>query len=98
MVLMVGDPAGTNAREWTMGTVHVAASQGGSKGKAKGMDTHQLPAHFRPLPEIYHIFQQPSPRPPQLVSYLFTGIVLLPLGGLGYVLATQLGANLKVSF
>ncbi|KAK9833800.1 hypothetical protein WJX74_006285 [Apatococcus lobatus] len=95
LVLMVGDTSGTNAREWTMGSVHISPGQGGSKGKVAPQRPGVLPAHFRPLPEIKHIFQQPSPRPPMLVSYIFTAVVLLPLLGLGYVLTTQLGANLK---
>ena len=97
LVLMVGDTSGTNAREWSMGTVHISPGQGGSKGKSVLQKPGALPAHFQPLPEIKHIFQQSSPRPPMLVSYIFTGIVLLPLLGLGYVLATQLGANFKVN-
>ena len=96
LVLMVGDTSGSNAREWTMGNVQISPGQGGSKGKPLLQKSGALPAHFQPLPEIKHIFQQPSPRPPMLVSYIFTGVVLLPLLGLSYVLATQLGANLKV--
>lgn len=97
LVLMVGDTSGTNAREWTMATVHISSGQGRSKGTSNLQKPGVLPAHFRPLPEIKHVFQQPSPRPPLLVSYIFTGIVLLPLLGLAYALTTQLGANLKVS-
>lgn len=95
LVLMVGDTSGTNAREWTMATVHISSGQGRSKGTSNLQKPGVLPAHFRPLPEIKHVFQQPSPRPPLLVSYIFTGIVLLPLLGLAYALTTQLGANLK---
>ena len=80
-----------------MGTLHISSGQGRSKAKSAQQKSGVLPAHFRPLPEIKHVFQQPSPRPPLLVSYIFTGIVLLPLLGLAYALTTQLGANLKVS-
>lgn len=92
MDVLIGDNALDVPVIWPLGTV--AVSHSSSDEPQTGLAA--IEAMFRPKPEIVHIERAPGKRPPSVVSMLFTGLALAPLGLL-YLMLSSVGANLKVS-
>eukprot|EP00013_Stygamoeba_regulata_P003868 CAMPEP_0177632912 /NCGR_PEP_ID=MMETSP0447-20121125/2555_1 /TAXON_ID=0 /ORGANISM="Stygamoeba regulata, Strain BSH-02190019" /LENGTH=717 /DNA_ID=CAMNT_0019134533 /DNA_START=46 /DNA_END=2199 /DNA_ORIENTATION=- len=89
--LLVGGAYSKRSLQWALGTVHITYPP-----KLHRQFNEQLVSSPRdePLPEIVHQFRQPEERPAETISYLFTLLVLAPLGAL--LLALPLvGANLS---
>lgn len=91
--LLIGDEAASSPLLWPLAQVDVshAARDDGSAALAPPPRAAAAPA----LPQIAHLFRQPAPRPPEAVSYLFTGLALAPLGVLVFLLAS-IGVNVQV--
>ncbi|KAK9807280.1 hypothetical protein WJX73_007465 [Symbiochloris irregularis] len=79
---------------WLLGTVEVTHAPRDDGSPALPPPARAAAAASQALPEIRHIFRQPAARPPQAVSYLFTGLAVAPLAVLLYMLAS-IGVNFK---
>ncbi|KAL3162543.1 proteasome regulatory particle base subunit [Trebouxia sp. C0010 RCD-2024] len=90
MDVLIGDNALDVPVIWPLGTV--AVSHHSSDEPQTGLAATE--ALFRPKPEIVHIGRAPGKRPLSVVSMLFTGLALAPLGLL-YLMLSSVGANLK---
>nr|CCA16092.1 conserved hypothetical protein [Albugo laibachii Nc14] len=82
---------------WDLGTLEVllatAAPSATSRLYAKPL-LHESDTTFKALPEIVHIMRTQEPRPPVIVSLLFSGAVLLPLIGFaGFVVGSRYNAK-----
>jgi len=86
VTLVVGDSLIQNPVVWELATLNIQF------GKLQREPVSEVSSG--PLPEIVHQFRAPDKRPPPVVSFVFTGLVLAPffvfLIGLLYV-----GANLR---
>lgn len=68
--LIVGDLGLGDSLTWNIGAVKFS------------FPTHppeeEPEVFYKPRPEIHHVFRQPDPRPPKVISLIFTCLVLCP--------------------
>ena len=68
--MLIGDPFGSNAIQWDLGRVTFTFPPGPPVPEPEIV--------YEPLPEIHHEFKKSEPRPPAIVSNIFSVIVLSP--------------------
>ena len=89
LTMLLGDALISNPTKWVIGDIDFTF--------------HPRPPipepeiHYGPLPEIHHKFKSPEPRPPFIVSTVFSAIVLSPWLIL-LVMWPKVGANLRNMF
>ncbi|XP_062520904.1 dolichyl-diphosphooligosaccharide--protein glycosyltransferase subunit 2-like [Corticium candelabrum] len=87
--LIVGDAAIENSFSWFVTTVSLKFEQAASTPTTK--------EKFIAQPEIHHLFRVPEPRPPRIITLIFTALVVAPIVLL-LILWLRLGANLNGFF
>jgi len=88
IVLYLGDFNIEEPLQWTLGEVPLKLVHRVAK------PVNQLYAvTYEPKPEIKHMFREPEPRPPMVVSNAFTALVLVPI-----VLLLGLWAKIGINF
>lgn len=85
--LIVGDASISNPIFWNFADV---ALKFGSDPEAESNAMEKL---YEVKPEIVHMFRQPEPRPPAILSQAFTVACILPIV-LAFVMWSRLGVNL----
>uniref|UniRef100_A0A0D3EXQ3 Dolichyl-diphosphooligosaccharide--protein glycosyltransferase subunit 2 n=1 Tax=Oryza barthii TaxID=65489 RepID=A0A0D3EXQ3_9ORYZ len=92
--LAVGDAAMENSFLRALGHIELdlpEAPEKAPKPPAQAVDPF---SKFGPKKEISHIFRSPEKRPPKELSFVFTGLTLLPI--VGFLIGLmRLGVNLK---
>ncbi|EGD79800.1 hypothetical protein PTSG_13096 [Salpingoeca rosetta] len=84
--VVVGDVTISPAIVWDLGAVTITFHKTAPPAKQ--------PSRFDPKPEIKHLFREPESRPPVIVSFVFTAIVVAPILVL-LVLWAGVGANIS---
>lgn len=84
--LLVGDALISNSFSWHVADVNIKF---GADSPSETANTSR-----KPRPEIIHQFRVPEKRPPRLVSDLFTGLCIAPLGLL-FILWAKLRTNVS---
>jgi len=87
--LILGDATISNPLKWHLADVSLAFQQGDSVPAPAPLHTT-----FKALPEIEHLFAVAEPRPPKLVSLVFSALCLLPFLVM-LVLWGKLGVNVS---
>ncbi|XP_065843540.1 dolichyl-diphosphooligosaccharide--protein glycosyltransferase subunit 2-like [Oscarella lobularis] len=87
--LIIGDAVIENPFSWTFGAVNLRFSKEPSPKQPKEF--------FKARPEIHHVFREPEPRPPAIVTSVFVILVLTPILVL-LISWLALGANLRGLF
>jgi len=89
VILYLGDFLIEDSFAWPLGDVKLNVAS----GKAKSVNPLYA-VSYGPKPEIKHVFRQPEPRPPKLVSDAFTLLCLAPFLIL-FGLWIKVGANIN---
>ncbi|KAJ3676192.1 hypothetical protein LUZ60_003604 [Juncus effusus] len=92
--LVIGDAAMENSFIRTLGSIDLDLPSPPEKSTKPPAQPVDPLTRFGPKQEISHIFRQPEKKPPQQLSFVFTGLTVLPL--LGFLVGVMLmGGNLK---
>jgi len=92
VTLYLGDFLIEDSVEWVLGDIVFKSTSEQPKQKPSLNPLYAV--SYEEKPEIKHMFRQPEPRPPKLVSDAFTFLVLAPILVL-FLLWVKIGVNIK---
>eukprot|EP01100_Stratorugosa_tubuloviscum_P009132 TRINITY_DN381_c2_g2_i1.p1 TRINITY_DN381_c2_g2~~TRINITY_DN381_c2_g2_i1.p1 ORF type:complete len:701 (+),score=337.30 TRINITY_DN381_c2_g2_i1:74-2176(+) len=90
--LIVGDSILSNSFIWQIGKINLEIAENNNNAAQLGISSRPV---FAPLPEIRHIFRNPDKRPTEMISFVFTSLVVALPFGLLLSGINSIGFNLK---